>query len=250
MNGKFIGDGSSPLICTPLVGRTRDALLSELDSVLPKGPDAVEWRADYFEELKDKAAVVALGRDLERIADGRSVIFTIRSEREGGQPTGLSDGEALEIDEAICRETSIEYVDCELRCAPGDIRRLREVARQHGTKVIGSFHDFARTPSRRAIVRKLREAERRGLDVAKVAVMPASLDDVLTLLAATVEAKRRLSIPLITMSMGAYGAATRLMGGLFGSSLSFAVGSSASAPGQVPIDDLRAALEIIERSRD
>ena len=35
---------------------------------------------------------------------------------------------------------------------------------------------------------------------------------------------------------------------VFGSNLSFAVGAKSSAPGQIPIDDLRAALDIVERS--
>ena len=35
----------------------------------------------------------------------------------------------------------------------------------------------------------------------------------------------------------------------FGSSLSFAVGETASAPGQIPIGDLVAAFDIIRRAR-
>ncbi|MDR3562432.1 MAG: type I 3-dehydroquinate dehydratase, partial [Negativicutes bacterium] len=104
------------------------------------------------------------------------------------------------------------------------------------------------TPQREELAAKFNEAERYGLDVAKVAVMPEKLEDVLTLLAATLEAKQRLKIPLISMSMGGYGAITRMMGGVFGSSLTFAVGQSASAPGQVPIDDLRTVLDIVEKA--
>ena len=47
----------------------------------------------------------------------------------------------------------------------------------------------------------------------------------------------------------ALGAVTRMVGGLFGSSLSFAVGEAASAPGQMPIADLAAVYEIIRRAR-
>ena len=83
---------------------------------------------------------------------------------------------------------------------------------------------------------------------AKVAVMPRDLDDVLTLLTATRAASKKLRIPLISMSMGPLGAVTRMMGGVFGSSLSFAVGAAASAPGQVPIEDLNTALAILQKS--
>jgi 3-dehydroquinate dehydratase-1 len=51
------------------------------------------------------------------------------------------------------------------------------------------------------------------------------------------------------MAMGPLGSVTRMIGGLFGSSLSFAVGEAASAPGQIPIADLRAVYDIIRRAR-
>ena len=78
--------------------------------------------------------------------------------------------------------------------------------------------------------------------------MPKDLDDVLTLLATTRAASKTLHIPLISMAMGPLGAVTRLVGGVFGSSLTFAVGAAASAPGQVPIDDLRAVLTVLQQS--
>ena len=51
------------------------------------------------------------------------------------------------------------------------------------------------------------------------------------------------------MAMGLLGSVSRMVGGLFGSWLSFAVGESASAPGQIPIGDLVAVFDIIRRSR-
>jgi 3-dehydroquinate dehydratase-1 len=249
MKARMIGEGALPLICTPLVGKTEKDVLAELDTVLPKNPDAIEWRADFFAKLADAAAVVDLGRKIKKAAGDRCVIFTIRSTREGGQPITLSDREAIEIDAAICKDTDIEYVDCELSNKPKDIEYLRDIAHKSGTKIIASFHNFDCTPDRQVLRSKFLDTEKYGLDVAKVAVMPKSLEDVLTLLEATLEAKRTVKVPLITMSMGGYGAISRMVGGVFGSSLSFAVGQSASAPGQIPIADLRAVLEIVERSK-
>src|SRR5262249_44731221 len=92
-------------------------------------------------------------------------------------------------------------------------------------------------------------AQELGGDVAKVAVMPRDRMDVLTLLAATAEADATTKIPLISMSMGPLGAVTRMIGGAFGSSLSFAVGEAASAPGQMPIAVLAAVYAVIGRAR-
>jgi 3-dehydroquinate dehydratase-1 len=51
------------------------------------------------------------------------------------------------------------------------------------------------------------------------------------------------------MSMGPLGSVTRMIGGVFGSSLSFAVGEASSAPGQIPIADLHAVYAVIRRAR-
>jgi 3-dehydroquinate dehydratase-1 len=50
------------------------------------------------------------------------------------------------------------------------------------------------------------------------------------------------------MAMGGLGAVSRLCGGVFGSALTFAVGAAASAPGQVPIDEVRATLAVLQRA--
>jgi hypothetical protein len=59
LKGHAIAGGKSPLICTPLVGRTLDRLLSELDVLLPKKPDVLEWRVDFFDAIGDTTAVIA-----------------------------------------------------------------------------------------------------------------------------------------------------------------------------------------------
>jgi 3-dehydroquinate dehydratase I len=49
----------------------------------------------------------------------------------------------------------------------------------------------------------------------------------------------------VTMAMGALGGISRIAGGLFGSDITFAMGEDASAPGQIPIDRLRQAMEVV-----
>jgi 3-dehydroquinate dehydratase I len=90
--------------------------------------------------------------------------------------------------------------------------------------------------------------EQAGADVAKVAVMPQGLEDVLTVLQATLDGQKKIRLPIISMSMGAYGSLSRLFGWVFGSSVSFAVGQKASAPGQVPIEDLKVVLDVLQRA--
>jgi 3-dehydroquinate dehydratase-1 len=247
--GKMIGEGKQVLVCTPVVGDTRAKILAELDAVLAKKPDVVEWRADFFEGIAATDEVVEVAQAMKDASPETTMIFTIRSIREGGQPIALGARESIELTAAVCRATSFEYVDCELSNRPEEIDYLRSVAGESGTRIIASYHNFDRTPEPAFLLEKLLEAGRRGLDVAKVAVMPQRLEDVLTLLSVTLEAKGKSGIPLITMSMGGYGAVSRLVGGVFGSSLSFGVGERSSAPGQVPVEDLRTVIDIVEKSQ-
>jgi 3-dehydroquinate dehydratase-1 len=148
----------------------------------------------------------------------------------------------------MCENRVIDLIDYEMANEAAHIVRVRNAAKSHDIKLVLSFHNFSFTPGLETLTQKFLSAEQLGADVAKVAVMPRDLDDVLTLLTATREASKKLRIPLISMSMGPLGAVTRMVGGVFGSSLSFAVGAAASAPGQVPIEDLNAVLAILQRS--
>ena len=88
-----------------------------------------------------------------------------------------------------------------------------------------------------------------GMDVAKMAVMPQSEKDVRMLLEATAEMKEQHpQTPVITMSMGKMGVLSRMAGELFGSALTFGTVGQASAPGQIPVKELRKILEMLHTS--
>jgi 3-dehydroquinate dehydratase-1 len=248
LNGQAIANGKFPLICTPLVGRTFDKLMDELDVVLPKQPDVLEWRVDFFEQIGDSSAVIAAARAIKTKAVGIPLLFTRRSTMEGGERIPLNEGQVLALYEAVCESKSIDLIDYELANDAPNIVRVRTAARASDIKLVLSFHNFSFTPGLETLVAKFLTADQLGADVAKVAVMPRDLDDVLTLLAATREASKKLRIPLISMSMGPFGAMTRLIGWTFGSALTFAVGASSSAHGQVPIEDLNTVLGILQKS--
>jgi 3-dehydroquinate dehydratase I len=54
--------------------------------------------------------------------------------------------------------------------------------------------------------------------------------------------------PIITMSMAGMGVISRLAGEIFGSALTFGAAKKASAPGQVPVTELRRTLSLINSS--
>jgi|SRR5208283_3056902 len=246
--GRKLG-GETPLICTPLVGRSRERVLAEAASVVPKMPDIIEWRVDFFDAISDTAAVLEGARALRAAAGELPIIFTRRSIKEGGEPIAIDDEDVVRLYDAVGTSGLVDFIDFEMSNDADHVRRVRESTRAHGTRLILSYHNFGYTPGRDFLVQRFLEAERMGADVAKVAVIPRDRMDVLTLLAATAEADAKGRIPLISMAMGPLGSVTRMIGGLFGSALSFAVGEVASAPGQIPIADLRAVYDIIRRAQ-
>jgi 3-dehydroquinate dehydratase-1 len=248
IRGRRLG-GATPLICSPLVGRTRERLLAEAANVVAKRPDVIEWRVDYFEAIGDTAAVLDTGRALRAAVGDAPVIFTRRSIREGGEPIAIGDEEVVALYDAVGASGQVDFLDFEMGNDADHVRRVRDSARKHGTRVVLSYHNFGYTPGVEFLVQRFLEGERLGADVAKVAVMPRDRDDVLALLAATSKAEAKARIPLISMAMGPLGAVTRMVGGVFGSALSFAVGEGSSAPGQMPIADLTTVYDIIGRAR-
>jgi 3-dehydroquinate dehydratase-1 len=236
-----------PLICTPLVGRNAGQLLAELSLVLAKQPDLLEWRVDFFQDIGQTDAVLALAAQIRQAAGATPLLFTRRCQREGGEPINLNEEQVLALYGVVCASGMVDCVDFEMSNDPAHIRRLREVASANRVQLILSFHDFQATPPLDELNARFLQAQRLGADIAKIAVMPQRLEDVLTLLSATLQSSQRLDIPLISMSMGAWGSLSRLFGSAFGSALTFAVGASSSAPGQVPIEDLRAVLDVVQR---
>ncbi|MDO8418657.1 MAG: type I 3-dehydroquinate dehydratase [Rubrivivax sp.] len=248
LRGQPIAGGKLPLICTPLVGRTREEVLAEVAAVLPKAPDLLEWRVDFFAALGDAQAVIDTARAIRAACGDTPVLFTRRSTREGGQPITVTEANVVRVHEAVCDTRYVDMVDWEMSSDSAAFARIRSATQANGLPLVASYHNFQATPDAAWLAAKFAEAERLGAEVAKVAVMPQGPQDVLTLLAATHAASQTVAIPLISMSMGAYGSLSRMVGWAFGSTVTFAVGRGSSAPGQVPIEDLRAVLETTRKA--
>ena len=248
VNGQAVGGGKEPLVCAPLVARTEEAALAELAAVVAKKPDLIEWRVDFFEGIGDAGRVVALAGKIKEGAAGVPIIFTRRSIREGGEPIGISEEAVLAVYQAVCAARCVDFVDYELSSDPLHFQAALEAAHLGGAQLIASFHNFKQTPPAEELVAKFVAMEAAGADIAKIAVMPQAIEDVLTLLSATLEANRKIKPAIISMSMGPFGSLSRLFGWMFGSSVSFAVGAKASAPGQVPIEDWRSVVEVLQRA--
>jgi len=240
---KIIG-GEDMLVCLPLVAGNIGQLIHQVKELLPLNPDLLEWRIDGFDTVKDLDKSLAALKELRSCVGNIPLIYTCRSHKEGGLKT-IPQKTRLNLITASILSGHIDLADIEMCNDKPFIKSIIDAAQETNTGLIFSYHNFEETPDEAFIYDKLAQAEEMGADIAKVAVMPKNYGDVLTLLNATLKARENLDLPLVTMSMGPEGAVTRLAGGLFGSDITFAVGQSVSAPGQILVEKLRQAMEIL-----
>ena len=234
--------GAKPLFCVPLVAQDLPNLLAQAAAAHDVSADLIEWRADFSSEI-DAAAIVESLRELRSVLDLEPIIFTLRIKAEGGAQEIPQDTRRQCI-EAVVSSGLADIVDIELCNDPSFREPVLRVAKEHNVRVILSAHDFLSTPANDEMLEKISAMNRLGADVAKIAVMPRTPTDVLRLMKVTLEARRCFPrLALCTMSMGAVGAVSRVAGFLYGSDMSFAVGQTASAPGQIPIADARAMVD-------
>ena len=274
------GPGGLPAVAVSLTGPSLAQARTQARSAVDAGADVLELRVDLLEEAGALAApdpldaAAAAARILECLrglgeaiaADGvdadaaAPVLLTCRTAAEGGRAR-LDDASYVALlcsvldglaDWAPERRPVAIDVEVQRGCLP----QVCTQAHGLGIDVVASFHDFEATPADEVLEEVLARMAREGADLAKIAVWPTGADDVARLLGvcarATADAGEGagLGVPVAAMSMGALGAVSRVAPA-FGSALTFAVvpdeqgQARASAPGQLPIQDVRRCLELL-----
>lgn len=242
-----IGEGI-PKICVPIVGVTKTDILAEAKTFDSIPVDVVEWRIDWFEHAFDTEAVLDVLKDLREVLGDTALLMTFRTSKEGGEkPIDAEAYAALNI--RAVQSGYVDMVDVEVFTGDEIVSRIIKEAHDAGVKVVASNHDFDKTPDKDDIVGRLRKMQELGADIPKIAVMPQSKKDVLTLLAATEEMYTEYADrPIITMSMAGTGVISRLCGEVFGSALTFGAAAKASAPGQMGVNDLSTVLNLLHHA--
>lgn len=242
-----IGEGR-PKICVPIVGKTADEIIMEARSLRSVPVDVVEWRVDWFEDVFDAEKLSDTAEALRKTLGDLPVLFTFRTAEEGGEKA-VSDRQYEAINRAAAQSGCVDLMDVEI-CTRDEVAgSIITAAHNCNIRVIGSNHDFHRTPPKEEIIKRLSKMQQSGADILKIALMPQSKQDVLTVLAATLEmSEQHTDRPLITMSMAGTGVISRLAGEVFGSAITFGAASKTSAPGQIGVRQLADVLDIIHNN--
>ncbi len=193
------------------------------------GADVLELRIDLL-DADARQSLLAIKKI------GLPVIITNRMKQEGGAC-------AMDEDERIQTLLSLmpltDAVDIEL-CAH-DMDTVVKRAKSGGKTVIVSTHDFRKTPGKDVMKGIIEESFDAGADIAKLSVMPGSLDDVLSLLEITLHAKGTVC----TIAMGEKGRHSRFIAPIYGSVMTYGYVEKPVAPGQPRVDELKHVMRLL-----
>lgn len=239
-----IGEGI-PKICVPIVANTKGEILAAAQDIVNSRVDLVEWRVDWFENAMDTERVRDVLEQLCSVLDQIPLLFTLRTAKEGGK-IDLSPEEYRKLNQAAVETGRVDLIDMEVLAHETIAKEMIEGAHAAGAKVVGSSHQFDRTPSQEEILDRLRRIQDLGADICKIAVMPQDQSDVFTLLEATaIMNKEYAEQPIVTMSMAKLGVVSRITGEIFGSAITFGTVKQESAPGQIDSEKLYQILSDI-----
>lgn len=242
-----IGSGQ-PGTIVPIVGKTKAEILEKAKSLCAYDISVVEWRVDFYEDVFDTEKRMDTLAALRESLGEMPLLFTFRTKQEGGEKE-IDMETYTALNKAAAESGNADLIDVEILSGDAVVKENIEAIHAAGAYVVGSNHDFFATPDKEEIIRRLMKMQVLDADIPKIAVMPTCTEDVITLLAASAEMhEKHADRPIITMSMSAKGLISRLAGEVFGSSMSFGAVGQVSAPGQISVEDLNTALNILHQA--
>ncbi|GAB4317931.1 MAG: hypothetical protein Kow0069_20850 [Promethearchaeota archaeon] len=244
-------------ICVAIPVTTPREALEMAARAREAGAGLVEFRWDYCEEFRQG------GVDLAPFLEfPLPKVFTYRKASEGGRDPDVKERDRREVLLDFVR-TGVDWVDVETSTGPEFLREVTALAKERGTGLVYSWHDFEGTPRPGVLRAKLREAEaawrsvegavdagsngknREPRFLAKLVTTARRFEDNVTVLEFCKEASER-GVPVAAFCMGELGALSRVLCLACGSRLTYASIGEATAPGQASIGALRAALRLLD----
>lgn len=207
---------------------TRVEDLALLASGPPPHCDLLEYRLDDLSGCGDR-----LEEALS--ATPRPALITARRPDEGGQGT-LAPEARLALYQRFLQQAAL--VDTEVASlSDAAFSAFASEVRGAGALLVGSFHDFTGFPGRDVIAGKIAAAREGGADIAKVAVVVKTMDELFALVG-LVEAEVAAGRLISAMGMGPMGKLSRLVLAKAGSCLNYGYLQVPNAPGQWSAEEL------------
>ncbi len=259
VHGCKFGDGI-PKICVPIIGRSASEIIKEAEFIQNEAQklerqyassdicvSVIEVRADYFDGVANNSELIEMLRRLRKIFFNRLLLFTYRSEEEGGNLRhDRAENMVGDIYDWVISSGLVDMIDIELMSGNYYVVRMTTKAHEAGITCVLSNHDFEKTPRDDKTVEMLHNMEILGGDILKCVSTPKNEFDVRRVmeLCKKVTEERlfnnNIRHPVVMISMGALGRITRISGRETGSAFTFASvrAGQESAPGQLALQEM------------
>ncbi len=169
----------------------------------------------------------------------RPALITARRPEEGGKGA-LDANSRLALYHPYLHHAALVDTEVASLLEPG-FSGFSAAVRAAGALLVASFHDFNGFPGREAIAGKIAAAHGCGADIAKVAVVVNTMDELFALVG-LVEAEVAAGRLISAMGMGPLGKLSRLVLAKAGSCLNYGYLQVPNAPGQWPASRLQDLL--------
>ena len=203
IKGTEVGTGR-PLICVPVLEKTKEEVIKEVEYLVKSDADMIEWRLDAFEHYTDYNEVREILQQIAPLLKKKLFLYTFRTAKQGGVVS--VDRETLnDLHDLAAESECVDLIDLEFFEEEHAAKRIREIQKK-GKKVVASHHDLEGTPQIDVMRMLLDHMCEGGADIVKLVVTPKTTEDVLRLLAVTSEFhSENQETPIITVSMGKLG---------------------------------------------
>ncbi len=199
---------------------------------------ALEIRYDFF----DVREWPRLSERVRKIAPQQLQIGTIRLKHDGGT---FADTRAIErpvLWEAILKAAQVpEWLDLE-RDYLCNFEQLNIIAKDRGTGIIISEHNFSRVPGDAELEAFAKDVKRFGAGGLKIAAMSNTNDDCCRLYKFIKKQSRHFDM-FAAFGMGETGKVSRIWSLKEGANLTYGAIGQAAAPGQIDVATMKKALD-------
>ena len=210
------------MICVTIQNKDLEAIWTALE--MP-GVEMAEIRLDRCPLSLEDIEELFANTDTPLVATCRIGAGVTAAEAESRLITAVKAGAA--------------YVDLEIEAPAMMSKRIRREARECGTVLVRSYHDFERTDSRTSLEAIVEKCRHLGAEIVKIVTTACDAED----------GRRVLSLydhfeseTLIAFCMGEEGRPTRLECLRRGAPYTYAALDEAAAPGQWPLEEMREAV--------
>ncbi|RRK09415.1 type I 3-dehydroquinate dehydratase [Lactiplantibacillus garii] len=229
-----------PKIGVVLTGADRQTLLGQAAQVLTSTAQVVVWRLSAYQELDNRAELINTASQLQQVLGTIPVIADFQTDQAAVTPaeyyqtclTLVNNRAVAAIDIDFTLVNQIDYVT------------LAKQMRANGVRLLLS-RTLSVTTSESELVATYAAMAAAGADIARMTIDGQDARAVLKLMTATATARQQLEIPLIATVTGALGRFNSVCGQLTGSVLAFGRVGRVGEPEQLPVNQLKQALQTL-----